>query len=89
VQAAIKSGTALGAYGRRMKARLGAPKAIKALAHKLARLLYRMLKHGSDYIEAGERYYEEKYQKHILARLHKKAAAFGYQLTPATPAPTV
>jgi transposase len=82
--AAIKSKSALGAYGRRMKTRLGAPKAIKALAHKLARLLYRMLKHGTDYQEAGERYYEEKYQKHLLTRLHKQAASFGYQLTPAT-----
>lgn len=82
-QAAMKSKTALGAYGRRMKGRLGAPKAIKALAHKLARLLYRMLRHGTDYVEAGERYYEQKYEKHILVRLHKQAAAFGYQLTPA------
>jgi len=80
--AALKSKTALGAYGRRLKARLGPPKAIKALAHKLARLLYRMLKHGAAYIEAGERYYEEKYQRHILARLHKQAAHFGFQLTP-------
>jgi transposase len=39
--------TALGAFYRRMRRRLGAPKAITATAHKLARLVYSLLKHGS------------------------------------------
>ena len=43
-----RSQCALGAYYRRMKARLGAPKAITATAHKLARLIYSMLKHGTE-----------------------------------------
>jgi hypothetical protein len=81
-QSALKSKSALGAFGRRLKARLDAAKAIKAVAHKLARIVYRMLKYGQEYRDAGERYYEEKYQHHLIRRLHKQAAAFGFQLTP-------
>ena len=81
-QSALKSKSALGAFGRRLKARLDAAKAIKAVAHKLARIVYRMLKYGQQYRDAGERYYEEKYQHHLIRRLHKQAAAFGFQLTP-------
>jgi transposase len=82
----IEANTVLGAYGRRMKARLGAPKAIKSFARKAARLLYRMLKYGADYVETGERYYEAQYQQPILARLCKQTAAFGFALTAVTPA---
>jgi len=85
-QAAIQSKSALGAFGRRLRARLDAPKAIKALAHMLARLVYRMLKTGKSYADAGELYYEHKYRDHLLKRLHKQAAVFGFQFTPA---PTV
>ncbi len=81
-QSTLKSKSALGAFGRRLKARLDAAKAIKAVAHKLARIVYRMLKYGQQYRDAGERYYEEKYQHHLIRRLHKQAAAFGFQLTP-------
>jgi transposase len=83
-QAAIQSKSALGAFGRRLRGRLDTPKAIKALAHKLARTIYRMLKTGRPYADAGEHYYEEKYRDHVLKQLHKKAAFFGFQLTPAT-----
>jgi len=83
-QAAIQSKSALGAFGRRLRGRLDTPKAIKALAHKLARTIYRMLKTGQSYADAGEHYYEEKYRDHVLKALHKKAAFFGFQLTPAT-----
>src|SRR5262249_42271572 len=47
------SQSALGAFFRRMKARLGAPKAVTATAHKLARLIYTMLKHGTAYVRRG------------------------------------
>jgi transposase len=83
-QSALKSKSALGAFGRRLRARLDAPTAIKAVAHKLARIVYRMLKYGQEYRDAGERYYEEKYQAHLLRRLQKQAAAFGFQLAPKT-----
>ena len=54
--ALIRSKSALGAYIRRQRARLGAPKAITATAHKLARLVYSMLKHGTAYVDAGQDY---------------------------------
>jgi len=83
-QAAIQSQSALGAFGRRLRGRLDTAKAIKALANKLAKLVYRMLKSGKSYTDAGELYYEHKYRDHLLKRLHKQAAVFGFQLTPAT-----
>ena len=83
-QAALQSKSALGAFGRRLRARLDAPKAIKALAHKLARIIYGMLKTGKPYADGGELYYEHKYRDHLIKRLHKQAAVFGLQLTPAT-----
>lgn len=77
-----RSPTALGAYLRRMKARLGAPKAITATAHKLARLLYYALKQGWDYVDPGQNWYERQYQDRILKSLNRKASALGYQLVP-------
>lgn len=76
------SSCAFGAYLRRMKMRLGSPKAITALAHKLARLIYVMLKYGHDYIEKGIEFYEEMYQKRRETSLKKKAKELGYSLVP-------
>jgi transposase len=76
------SQTALGGYFRRMRARLGPPKAITATAHKLARLVYRMLKYGEEYVDAGVQAYEQKYQDRMLRNLKKSAASLGYQLSP-------
>lgn len=73
---------AFGAFLRRMKARLGSPKAITALAHKLAKLIYRMLKYGGEYVEKGVEFYEEMYRKRREASLRKKAKEMGYDLTP-------
>lgn len=81
-QSAMRSKTAVGAFIRRMKSRLGAPTAINAGAHKLARLLFRMLKFGESYIEAGQDYYETKYKDRLLRTLQKRAAHFGFQLSP-------
>lgn len=77
-----KSECAFGAFLRRMKARLGSPKAITALAHKLAKLIYIMLKYGHEYVEKGVEFYEEMYQKRREASLKKKARAMGYDLVP-------
>lgn len=73
---------AFGAFLRRMKARLGSPKAITALAHKLAKLIYIMLKYGHEYIEKGVEFYEEMYQKRREANLKRKAIELGYELVP-------
>ena len=53
-----RSDSALGAFLRRKKAHLGAPKATTATAHKLARLVYSMLRYGQEYVDAGAEYYE-------------------------------
>lgn len=77
------SDCAFGAYLRRMKMRLGSPKAITALAHKLAKLIYTMLKFGYEYVEKGVEFYEEMYRKRREASLKKKAKELGYTLIPA------
>jgi len=77
-----KSNCYLGAYFRRMRSRLGTPKAITATAHKLAKILYRMLVNGENYRELGENYYEQQYQERILKNLEKRAKEMGYTLTP-------
>jgi transposase len=79
-QGLANSHSALGAYYRRMRARLGAPKAITATAHKLARLVYSMLRHGTAYVDAGQQAYEKQYRDRVLTNLQRKARAFGYQL---------
>jgi len=56
----LHSQRALGANYRRRRARLGAPKAITAMAHKLARLVYRMLKFGQQYVDKGMEQYEAR-----------------------------
>jgi transposase len=73
---------AFGAYLRRMKGRLGSPKAITALAHKLAKLVYIILKYGQQYVEKGVEWYEEMYRKRREASLRHKAKEMGYTLTP-------
>lgn len=79
-QGLVNSHSALGAYYRRMRARLGAPKAITATAHKLARLVYSMLRYGTAYVDAGQQAYEQKYRDRVLTNLQRKARVFGYQL---------
>jgi len=77
-----RSKSALGAYFRRQKARLGAPKAITATAHKLARLVYAMLKNGTSYVDVGQDYYEERYQARVIQNLKRKAKHLGFELIP-------
>jgi transposase len=80
-----RSKTAMGAYLRRMKARIGGPKAITATAHRLARLLYLVLKHGWDYVDPGQNWYEQQYQDRVLKSLNRRASQLGYQLVPVPP----
>ena len=67
------SQSALGAFFRRMKARMGAPKAITATAHKLARLIYSMLKHGTAYVRQGMDEYEQPYRDRTVKNLTRRA----------------
>lgn len=79
------SKTALGAFYRRLRNRLGAPKAITATAHKLARLFYRLLKTQTPFVDVGQDYYEQQYRARATQNLKKRAAALGYQLIPESP----
>jgi transposase len=76
------SDTALGAFFRRLSSRLGAAKAITAAAHKLAVILYNMLKTGAEYMESGAQYYEEQYKHRCIRNLEKRAKQFGFILIP-------
>jgi len=80
----IRSQSALGANFRRLRSKLGAPKAITAMAHKLARLIYRMLKFGADYIDKGIEAYESRYRHQQMKWLTKQAAALHLQLVPSS-----
>lgn len=74
------SKSSLGAYYRRLKKRLGAPKAITATARKIACIFYSMLKYGQEYVEKGMEYYETRYKERAVKNLIKKAREFGYTL---------
>ena len=75
-----RSQTAIGAFLRRKKAQLGAPKAITATAHKIARIFYEMLKNRTEYKDLGVDYYQARYKERMLRNLKRKARAFGLEL---------
>ena len=75
-----RSKSAIGAFLRRKKAQIGAPKAITATAHKIARIFYNMLKYGTKYVDLGQEYYEQRYQDRVVANLKRKAKQFGFEL---------
>ncbi len=79
-----RNSSALGAFFRRKKAQLGAPKAITATAHKLAKLIYNMLKYGKEYIDQGQDYYEQRYKERVVKNLQRRAKELGFQLTELT-----
>ncbi len=77
-----RSRSALGAYLRRMTARLGKPAAITATAHKLARLIYSMLRYGTEYVDRGQNYYERAYKERVVQNLTRRAKELGFVLVP-------
>jgi hypothetical protein len=72
----------LGHYFRRMRARHGAPKATTATAHKLARIIYHLVKTGKQFDESVFSEQEERHQKRLEQNLKKQAKYLGYQLVP-------
>src|SRR5260370_38079058 len=75
----MRSRSYLGAQYRRLRTKLGASKAITAMAHRLARLVYRMLKYGQAYVAKGTEYYEERFRQQQIHLLRKRAAKLGLQ----------
>jgi transposase len=81
-QSLARSQSALGAFYRRIKARHGAPKAIVATAHKLARIIYHMLKNRVDYRDPGASYYDEYQRERAIKRIQKQASRLGLRIEP-------
>jgi len=79
----LRSQSYLGAQYRRLRGRLGAPKAITAMAHKLAVLVYRMLRWGHHYVDKGMQYYEEQHREQQIRLLTKRAVKLGLLLVSA------
>ena len=77
-QSLANSNTGLGGFYRRIRGRLGAPKAITATAHKLARIFYRMWTTGQSYTDLGSDYYENRYKERVLRNITRRARELGY-----------
>jgi len=76
----MRSHSYLGAYLRRPRPRLGAPKAITATAHKLARILYNLMRHGVAYMRKDEQAYAEQVRQRREKQLQRRAKELGYEL---------
>jgi transposase len=74
-----ESDTHLRAQFRRFRTRLGPPVATKAMAAKLSRLLYRMLRYGMKYVDQGAEFYEVQHRKQQVIHLKRKAAQLGLE----------
>jgi transposase len=74
--------SSLGAYYRRMRAKLGAPKAITAVAHKLARIFFTMLATKRPFTDIGQEAYEQHYKNRAIKAISRQAKDLGFTLTP-------
>jgi transposase len=81
-QSLSRSQSALGAFYRRMRAKHGPAKANVATAHKLARIVYHMLKYRKAYVDPGEAHYEQQHRERTIRNLERRAAKLGLQLLP-------
>lgn len=86
--AALTSGkgqSAIAGFYRRLKGRLGTPKAITATARKLACMFYRLLKYGQNYVEKGIEAYNKKYNETMVKNLEKHALRLGFEVVKIEP----
>ena len=77
-----RTDTALGAFYRRLSARIGKAKAVTATARKIAVLFYNAVRHGMEYVDPGASFYETRYRKRVVDNLHRRAKTFGFLLQP-------
>jgi transposase len=77
-----KTQSALGAFYRRLAARVGKAKAVTATARKLAVLFYNALRYGMHYRDPGASYYEQRYRERVVRNLTRRARQLGYTLQP-------
>ncbi|HKB35107.1 MAG TPA: IS110 family transposase, partial [Gemmataceae bacterium] len=78
----MRSKSYLGAYLRRQRSRLGAPKAITAAAHKLARIVYNLMRYGVAYTQQTEAAYAEQVHARLEKQLRRRARELGFELKP-------
>jgi hypothetical protein len=83
VNGLYKSQTWLGNFFRRMRTKLGTPKAITATAHKLARIIFQILSTRQPYDESVFAKSEQVARQRLEAKLKTQAMALGFQLVPA------
>ena len=76
----VRSQSYLGAQYRRLRTRLGAPKASTAMARKLACLFYRLIQHGQQYVDQGTEYYDARYREQQIRALSRRAQRLGLEL---------
>jgi transposase len=76
----MRSKSYLGAYLRRQRSRLGAPKAITATAHKLARIVYHLVRYGAAYVKQTEAAYAAQVRARLEKQLHRRAKELGFEL---------
>jgi hypothetical protein len=76
----MRSKSYLGASLRRQRSRLGAPKAITALAHKLARIVYHLVRDGVAYVQQTEAAYAEQVRERLEKQLRRRAWELGFEL---------
>jgi transposase len=81
-QAVGRTQSPLGLFYRRIKGRIGGQGAVTATAHKLAVLVYRMLKFGSEYVKQSMAEYEAKLRAQVERQLRAKATKLGFELVP-------
>jgi transposase len=75
-----RTSTALGAFYRRLAARVGKAKAVTATARKIAVLFYNAMRFGMRYQDPGADNYERRYRDRVIKQLHRRAAQFGFTL---------
>jgi transposase len=75
-----RTNTALGAFYRRLSARIGKAKAVTATARKIAILFYNAMRFGMGYKDPGATHYEQNYRERVIKQLHRRAAEFGFTL---------
>jgi transposase len=87
----MRSTSYLGAYLRRQRSRLGSPKAVTATAHKLARVVYALMRHGVGYVKQTEQVYAEQTRQKLEKQFHRRAKELGFEvrkIAPTTPTVT-
>lgn len=77
-----RSDTALGAFYRRLSARIGKQKTVTATARKIAILFYNAIRHGMAYQDQGAAAYDERHRQRVLSNLQRRAKTLGYALAP-------